>query len=233
MRRNRDTSPPPGDLQIEIVPGAGDNPHAARGEDARRIFQRDRTPHIFRPATFRSVTSRNRIMLSPMCQYSAEDGMPNDWHFQHLASRAVGGAGIVFTEAVHVEPRGLITLNCLGLWNDAQQEAFARIARFVRSQGAVAGIQIGHAGRKGSIAPPRDGGKMLDAARSVRDTRCRSPKRYASAAACRARRWVSSTALTWRSRSSRTARPTSSCSAARCSPIRTGRCTQRKRCAPK
>jgi 2,4-dienoyl-CoA reductase-like NADH-dependent reductase (Old Yellow Enzyme family) len=164
MRRNRDTSPPPGDLRIEIAPGASDNPHAARGEDARRIFQRDRTPHIFRPATFRSVTSRNRIMLSPMCQYSAEDGMPNDWHFQHLASRAVGGAGIVFTEAVHVEPRGLITLNCLGLWNDAQQEAFARIARFVRSQGAVAGMQIGHAGRKGSIAPPRDGGKMLDAA---------------------------------------------------------------------
>jgi 2,4-dienoyl-CoA reductase-like NADH-dependent reductase (Old Yellow Enzyme family) len=141
-----------------------ENPHVARGEDTRRIFQRDKTPHIFRPIAFRSVTSRNRIMLSPMCQYSAADGMPDDWHFQHLASRAVGGTGIVFTEAVHVEARGLITLNCLGLWNDAQQEAFARIARFVRSQGAVAGIQIGHAGRKGSIAPPRDGGGMLEPA---------------------------------------------------------------------
>jgi 2,4-dienoyl-CoA reductase-like NADH-dependent reductase (Old Yellow Enzyme family) len=143
---------------------AADNPHAARGEDARRIFQRDRTPHIFRPVTFRSVTSRNRLMLSPMCQYSAVDGIPDDWHFQHLASRAVGGTGIVFTESVHVEPRGLITPTCLGLWNDAQQAAFARIASFVRAQGAVAGIQIGHAGRKGSIAPPRDGGRMLDEA---------------------------------------------------------------------
>ena len=140
-----------------------ENPHAARGEDARRIFQRDKTPHLFRPATFRSVTTRNRIMLSPMCQYSAADGMPDDWHFQHLASRAVGGTGIVFTESVHVEARGLITLNCLGLWNDAQQAAFARIARFVRAQGAVAGIQVGHAGRKGSIAPPREGGGRLDA----------------------------------------------------------------------
>ena len=140
-----------------------ENPHAARGEDARRIFQRDKTPHIFRPMTFRSVTSRNRIMLSPMCQYSASDGIPDDWHFQHLASRAVGGTGIVFTESVHVEARGLITLNCLGLWNDVQQNAFARIAHFVRSQGAVPGIQIGHAGRKGSTAPPRDGGGMLDA----------------------------------------------------------------------
>ena len=67
---------------------ANDNLNAARGENARRIFRRDPTPHIFRPASFRSVTSRNRIMLSPMCQYSAENGMPNEWHFQHLASRA-------------------------------------------------------------------------------------------------------------------------------------------------
>lgn len=153
---------PPGTLR-QTRPEADDNPHAARGENVRRIFRRDPTPHIFRPASFRSVTSRNRIMLSPMCQYSAEHGMPNEWHFQHLASRAVGGAGLVFTESVHVDPRGLITLNCLGLWNDAQQEAFARIASFVRSQGAVAGIQIGHAGRKASVAPPRDGGRMLDA----------------------------------------------------------------------
>jgi len=145
------------------VDQAGGDPFAARGENAQRIFQRDPTPHLFRPATFRSVTARNRIMVSPMCQYSAVDGLPNDWHFQHLASRAVGGAGIVFTESVHVEPRGLITRKCLGLWNDAQRDALARIAGFVKSQGAVPGIQIGHAGRKASVASPREGGKPLTA----------------------------------------------------------------------
>jgi len=75
------------------------------GEDDRRILRRDPNPHLFRPITFGSVTVRNRIMLSPMCQYSATDGLMNDWHFVHLASRAVGGAGIVCTEAVHTEPR--------------------------------------------------------------------------------------------------------------------------------
>src|SRR5436190_3255865 len=117
------------------------NPHAARGENDRKVFQRDTTPHIFRQVTFRSVTARNRIMVSPMCQYSAIDGVPNDWHFQHLASRAVGGAGIVFTEVSHVEPRGRITPWCAGLWNEEQRDAFARITRFVKAQGAVAGIQ--------------------------------------------------------------------------------------------
>lgn len=137
------------------------SPHAAGGERERKVFQRDPNPHLFRPVTFRSVTSRNRIMVSPMCQYSATDGVPNDWHFQHLACRAVGGAGFVFTEVVHVEPRGRITPNCLGLWNDEQRDAFARITRFVKAQGAVAGMQIGHAGRKGSTARPWDGGKPL------------------------------------------------------------------------
>lgn len=130
-------------------------------ETERRVLKRETTPHLFRPITFRSVTARNRIMLSPMCQYSAEDGMPGDWHFQHLASRAVGGAGIVFTEATHVEPRGRITHRCLGLWNDAQRDAFARIARFVEAQGAVPAIQIGHAGRKASVTPPWEGNKPL------------------------------------------------------------------------
>ncbi len=140
---------------------AQSNPHAARGENDRKILQRDTTPHIFRPVTFRAVTAKNRIMVSPMCQYSATDGVPNDWHFQHLASRAVGGAGIVFTEVVHTEPRGRITPYCLGLWNNEQRDALARIVRFIKSQGAVAGIQIGHAGRKGSTARPWDGGKPL------------------------------------------------------------------------
>jgi 2,4-dienoyl-CoA reductase-like NADH-dependent reductase (Old Yellow Enzyme family) len=137
------------------------NPHAARGENERKVLQRTTTPHIFRPITFRSVTAKNRIMVSPMCQYSADDGVANDWHFQNLASRAVGGAGIVFTEVAHTEPKGRITPYCLGLWNDTQRDALARIVRFVKSQGAVAGIQLGHAGRKGSTARPWDGGKLL------------------------------------------------------------------------
>lgn len=111
--------------------------------------------------TFRSVTTRNRIMLSPMCQYSAEDGMPNDWHFVHLGARAVGGAGIVSTEATHVEPRGRITPHCLGLWNDRQRDAFARIADFVGAQGAVPAIQLGHAGRKASVSRPWEGNRPL------------------------------------------------------------------------
>ena len=140
--------------------------HAARGENERKVFQRDSNPHIFRPLALRSVTARNRIVVSPMCQYSATDGVPNDWHFQHLASRAVGGAGIVFSEVTHVEPRGRISHRCLGLWNDEQRDAFARIARFVKAQGAVAGIQIGHAGRKASLNPPWEGGGPLTPAQA-------------------------------------------------------------------
>jgi len=136
-------------------------PNAVQGENGRKLFQRDPNPHIFRPVTFRSVTARNRIVCSPMCQYSATDGVPNDWHFQHLAARAVGGAGIVFAEMTNVEPRGRISAGCLGLWNDEQRDAFARIARFVKAQGAVAGIQLAHAGRKASTARPWDGGKPV------------------------------------------------------------------------
>ncbi|MBI4192676.1 MAG: NADH:flavin oxidoreductase/NADH oxidase [Betaproteobacteria bacterium] len=137
------------------------NPFATRGENERKILQRDPNPHIFRPFALRSISTRNRIVVSPMCQYSATDGMPTDWHFQHLASRAVGGAGIVFTEVTHIEPRGRITPYCLGLWNDEQRDAFARITRFIKAQGALAGIQIGHAGRKASTARAYDGGKPL------------------------------------------------------------------------
>lgn len=128
-----------------------------------RHAQGESGPHLFRPLALRSVTSKNRIMLSPMCQYCATDGIPDDWHFQHLASRAVGGAGIVFTEATHVEPRGRITAHCLGLWNDRQRDAFARIAAFIKTQGAIPGIQLAHAGRKASTARPVDGGKPLTA----------------------------------------------------------------------
>lgn len=133
------------------------------GENARRILRRDPNPHMFRPIQFRSVTARNRIMLSPMCQYSGQDGLSNDWHFVHLGARAAGGAGWVFTEAVHVEPQGRITPFCLGLWNDEQRDRLARIARFVSGQGAVPGIQLGHAGRKASVGRPWEGSHPLRA----------------------------------------------------------------------
>jgi 2,4-dienoyl-CoA reductase-like NADH-dependent reductase (Old Yellow Enzyme family) len=133
-------------------------------ENARRILQRDPQPHLFRPLALRSITVRNRIMMSPMCQYSAEDGLTNDWHFAHLAARAVGGSGIVCVEATHVEPRGRITKHCLGLWNDEQRDRLARIAAFIATQGAVPAIQIGHAGRKGSVSRPWEGTQPLTAA---------------------------------------------------------------------
>jgi 2,4-dienoyl-CoA reductase-like NADH-dependent reductase (Old Yellow Enzyme family) len=134
---------------------------AAAGENERRVLQRDPDPHLFRPLALRSVTAKNRIMLSPMCQYSATDGLANFWHMQHLGARAAGGAGIVCTEATHVEPRGRITPHCLGLWNDAQRDALAPIAAFIASQGAVPAIQLGHAGRKASVTRPWEGTKPL------------------------------------------------------------------------
>lgn len=131
------------------------------GEDKRRILRRDPNPNLFRPLKMRSVTSKNRIMLSPMCQYSATDGMPNNWHLQHLGARAAGGAGIVCVEATHVAPNGRITPNCLGLWTDEQRDALAPIAELIASQGAVPAIQIGHAGRKASVSRPWEGTRPL------------------------------------------------------------------------
>jgi 2,4-dienoyl-CoA reductase-like NADH-dependent reductase (Old Yellow Enzyme family) len=127
------------------------------GEDRRRVLHRDPNPHLFRPLTLRSVTSRNRIMVSPMCQYSAIDGVPDDWHFANIAARAVGGAGIVCVEATHVEARGRITPGCLGIWNDGQCDALARMAAFIERQGGVPTIQLAHAGRKGSVSRPWEG----------------------------------------------------------------------------
>jgi 2,4-dienoyl-CoA reductase-like NADH-dependent reductase (Old Yellow Enzyme family) len=134
---------------------------APAGENERRVLQRDPNPHLFRPLALRSVVAKNRIMLSPMCQYSATDGLANSWHMQHLGARAAGGAGIVCTEATHVEARGRITPHCLGLWNDAQRDALAPIAAFIASQGAVPAIQLGHAGRKASVTRPWEGTKPL------------------------------------------------------------------------
>jgi 2,4-dienoyl-CoA reductase-like NADH-dependent reductase (Old Yellow Enzyme family) len=109
---------------------------------------------LFAPLPLRGVELRNRIAVSPMCQYSSEDGFATDWHLVHLGSRAVGGAGLVFTEATAVEARGRISPQDLGLWKDEQIEGLARIARFVKAQGAVPGIQLAHAGRKGSTRRP-------------------------------------------------------------------------------
>jgi 2,4-dienoyl-CoA reductase-like NADH-dependent reductase (Old Yellow Enzyme family) len=139
------------------------NPQTAPAGSGNKVLQHDSMPRLFQPLTLRSVTARNRIMVAPMCQYSATDGLADDWHLQHLGSRAAGGAGIVCTEVVHVEPRGRITPNCLGLWNDEQRDALARIVRLMKSQGAATAIQIGHAGRKASTAQPWKGGKPLSA----------------------------------------------------------------------
>lgn len=114
-------------------------------------------PGLFDPFTLKGVTLRNRIAVSPMCQYSAFDGVPNDWHGVHLAGLARGGAGLVNVEATAVSPEGRITPYCTGLWNDQQAEAFAPIVAGIEKAGAVAGIQIGHAGRKASANRPWEG----------------------------------------------------------------------------
>ena len=118
---------------------------------------------LFEPLTLGDVTLRNRIVVSPMCEYSAIDGLPNDWHLVHLGSRAVGGAALVFTEATSVSPEGRISLGDTGIWSDAQRDAWARIAAFVAAHGAAAGIQLAHAGRKASTDVPWRGGKPLTA----------------------------------------------------------------------
>lgn len=118
-------------------------------------------PNLFDPLSLRSVTLRNRIGVSPMCQYSAVDGVANDWHLVHLGSRAVGGAALVFVEATAVEPRGRISPGDLGLWSDEQVDPLRRIAAFLREQGAVPAIQLAHAGRKASHDVPWRGGGAL------------------------------------------------------------------------
>ena len=126
----------------------------------------DQTPEtpataLLSPLTIRGVTLRNRIVMSPMCQYNAEEGFASDWHLVHLGSRAVGGAALVIAEATAVTRDGRISPADLGIWNDEQVEPLARVARFVHGQGAVAGIQLSHAGRKDSTEPPWKGGGPL------------------------------------------------------------------------
>jgi len=116
---------------------------------------------LLSPLTIRGVTLRNRIAMSPMCQYSAVDGLASDWHLVHLGSRAVGGAGLVMVEATAVTAQGRISPGDMGIWSDEHIEPLARIARFVESQGAVPAIQLAHAGRKASCEPPwREGASL-------------------------------------------------------------------------
>jgi len=117
--------------------------------------------HLFDPFTIKSIALRNRIGVAPMCQYSSEDGVANDWHFVHLGARAVGGAALVIAEATAVTPEGRITPGDAGIWADQHIEPLARINRFIKAHGSVAGIQLAHAGRKASADLPWKGGDHL------------------------------------------------------------------------
>ncbi|MBB5357316.1 2,4-dienoyl-CoA reductase-like NADH-dependent reductase (Old Yellow Enzyme family) [Rhodanobacter sp. ANJX3] len=114
-------------------------------------------PSLFEPFKLKDVTLRNRIAVPPMCQYSAEDGLINDWHHVHLAGLARGGAGLLIVEATAVSPEGRITPGCTGIWNDAQAQAFVPVVQAIKAAGAVPGIQIAHAGRKASANRPWEG----------------------------------------------------------------------------
>jgi 2,4-dienoyl-CoA reductase-like NADH-dependent reductase (Old Yellow Enzyme family) len=117
---------------------------------------------LFSPLQIKNITFKNRIVISPMCQYSATDGFANDWHLVHLGSRASGGAGLIIQEATAVSPEGRISPGDLGLWKDEQIEKMQAINRFIVSQNSVPGIQLAHAGRKASAASPWEGGRKLD-----------------------------------------------------------------------
>ena len=123
-------------------------------------MQKD-SAHLFAPLRIRDIKLRNRIVVSPMCQYSSEDGFADDWHLVHLGSRAVGGAALVFTEAAAVLEEGRISPDDLGIWKDEQIEMLARIFRFIEAQDAVPGMQLAHAGRKASTSAPWLGGEPL------------------------------------------------------------------------
>jgi 2,4-dienoyl-CoA reductase-like NADH-dependent reductase (Old Yellow Enzyme family) len=130
----------------------------AGSEHDREVVEID----LLSPLTLREITFRNRIAMSPMCQYSAHEGLANDWHLVHLGTRAAGGVGLVMMEATAVTREGRISPGDMGIWSDEHVEPMVRIVRFVESQGAVPGIQLAHAGRKGSCDVPWRGGRRLD-----------------------------------------------------------------------
>jgi 2,4-dienoyl-CoA reductase-like NADH-dependent reductase (Old Yellow Enzyme family) len=119
--------------------------------------------NLFTPLTLRGIALRNRIVVSPMCEYSSEDGFASNWHLVHLGSRAVGGAALVITEATAVSPEGRISPGDLGIWKDAHIEKLKEITDFIVQQGAVPGIQLAHAGRKASTTIPWQGGHSIPA----------------------------------------------------------------------
>src|SRR5215471_12897401 len=141
------------DQTVRLTPRAG----RAGTDHDRELPEID----LLSPLTIRGVSFRNRIAMSPMCQYVAKDGFADDWHLVHLGSRAAGGVALVMVEATAVTADGRITPGDLGIWSDAHVAPLARIARFVHSQGAVAGIQLAHAGRKASCDVPWKGGAGL------------------------------------------------------------------------
>ena len=143
----------PNDQTVRLTPRAG----RAGTDHDRGVPEID----LLSPLTIRSVSFRNRIVMSPMCEYSAQDGFANDWHLVHLGSRAVGGAALIMVEATAVTAQGRISPGDLGIWKDEHIEMLARIAKFVDSQGAVAGIQLAHAGRKASCDLAWKGGARL------------------------------------------------------------------------
>lgn len=143
------------------------NPEGVTGNSHFQVEVECEAVDLLTPLTLRGVTLPNRIGMSPMCQYSSEDGFANDWHLVHLGSRAAGGTGLVMVEATAVERDGRITPGDMGLWSDAHAEPLARIARFIESQGAVPAIQLAHAGRKASCDVPWKGGKPLTASQGA------------------------------------------------------------------
>jgi 2,4-dienoyl-CoA reductase-like NADH-dependent reductase (Old Yellow Enzyme family) len=132
-------------------------PCATDADHDREVPETD----LFSPLSIRDLTFRNRIVMSPMCQYSAHEGLVNDWHLVHLGSRAAGGVGLVMVEATAVTKEGRITYGDLGIWGDEHIEPLKRIVDFVKSQGAIVGIQLAHAGRKASYQVPTEGGMHL------------------------------------------------------------------------
>src|SRR5438045_1915743 len=137
-------------------------------------------PRLFDPLPIRDLTFANRVFVSPMCQYSSEDGFANDWHLVHLGSRAVGGAGLVLTEATAVLPEGRISPQDLGIWADKHIEMLSRIVSFIHEQGSMAAMQLAHAGRKASTRRPWEGSGTIPEAReagkkSWPQVRCLSP----------------------------------------------------------
>ena len=130
--------------------------HGAAATEEKHMVQNDNA-HLFSSLRLRDVELRNRIVVSPMCQYSSVDGFANDWHLVHLGSRAVGGAGLIITEAAAVTEEGRISPDDLGIWKDEHIEMLARIFQFIEAQGSIAGMQLAHAGRKASTSAPFKG----------------------------------------------------------------------------